>query len=481
MFLSGCAKEISFFETGEAVEINFNGAKLFITADENDYYLPKVSSLTPNYIEVDAPKNIEVYINGQLFGEETSELLINEISNDSKIEIEMKDTKTNTSITKEVQTYPSWAPKFIVENMDEENIIDGYFYFTIDKWLLKVDANGRIVFSWFLNEYVLNFNRFEIDNKVFYSYNQKNYDKGNVLSGVGYVPSMNVVLDENWRIIDIVELMKNSETIKYDTPLDSHEFIVLGENHYLMLGYYGETVFNIPSDIDHSEFGVRVCANVIQEVKNGELVWEWNSTNYPELYGMTLKPFADYYNLNYQWDDYIHMNSIDVDNDGNYILSMRSLSSIVKIDSTSGEILWILGGKGDQFNLTNHQKLSMQHYARRTKDGSITVFDNGTDLKAIEDETFSYGQTRIAEYYLDEEQKKLISFNEYKIDQQYSQIMGNADKLSQDIFVIGWGGRTTQSPLLSVIDFKNKKPIFNIVYPKITFESDTYRALFYKE
>ena len=41
--------------------------------------------------------------------------------------------------------------------------------------------------------------------------------------------------------------------------------------------------------------------------------------------------------------------------------SFRNIDSILKIERGTGKILWILGGKGDHFGLTEEQKFSRQH------------------------------------------------------------------------------------------------------------------------
>lgn len=42
-------------------------------------------------------------------------------------------------------------------------------------------------------------------------------------------------------------------------------------------------------------------------------------------------------------------------------------------------MIWILGGRRNQFVFTNDLRFSRQHDIRRLANGNITLFDNGND------------------------------------------------------------------------------------------------------
>lgn len=99
-----------------------------------------------------------------------------------------------------------------------------------------------------------------------------------------------------------------------------------------------------------------VVANVIQGFKEGKLFFEWDSTDYPELYEESIE-YNDFSNSSNLPADYAHLNSMDLDRSNNALLcSFRDLDSVMKIDIETGKILWKLGGKGDSFNLSAEQK-----------------------------------------------------------------------------------------------------------------------------
>ena len=447
--------------------VNINGAIFELDSDTNKIYeLPQLRVDALNYASIeDGETRYSVLLNGNPLGAEKTEFALEEIGCDKYISLEIKDLQTGQLTKSSIRTYPLAAPQFIAEQFSDK-INSGTYYFTLDNYLLKTDTQGNIVFYWYLGQTVLDFKKHKLPEENLYSF-ALGSTEGLRLGDVGYVPAREIVMDEEYNVIDDIPYLLENETVRARSLLDSHDFMILGRGHYVVMGYYGKTVFNIPDELPHAKYGTRVAAIIIQEIKDNKVVWQWDSTNYPELYYMSTT--ADYYNKNEQWNDYAHMNSIDIDpDDGNYICSFRNLSTILKIDSLTGDIIWALGGALDEFGLTDEQKPSYQHHARYTPDGSITIFDNGNDLH----------QSRVVEYWLDEDNKELLKFQEYIVGQEFSSTMGSAQKLNDDIFAIGWGGRDTKSPVFSVIDFGEEVPIFHVVYPVGGFSQNSYRVYY---
>ena len=55
--------------------------------------------------------------------------------------------------------------------------------------------------------------------------------------------------------------------------------------------------------------------------------------------------------------DFFHINSVDLDGDGNLLVSGRSTHTVYKLDR-SGAILWRLGGKRSDFDDGRRQRSS---------------------------------------------------------------------------------------------------------------------------
>lgn len=98
-----------------------------------------------------------------------------------------------------------------------------------------------------------------------------------------------------------------------------------------------------------------------------------------------------------------HINSVDKNADGDYLVSARHTSTVYKIAGQSspsgkdpGEIIWHLGGKKNEFQLRNAVDtnasafiFSYQHYARFIP-GGIRIWDNANSEATESDETDIY-------------------------------------------------------------------------------------------
>ncbi|MEO8294151.1 MAG: arylsulfotransferase family protein [Gemmatimonadota bacterium] len=118
----------------------------------------------------------------------------------------------------------------------------------------------------------------------------------------------------------------------------------------------------------------QVMASVVQHIsKDGQLLFEWNSFDHFQI---TDLPLADRTGPNV---NFTHGNGLELDDDGNLIVSFRSLSEITKINTTTGDIMWRLGGLQNQFTFLNDPKgyFERQHGLRKAAPGMIQVLDNG--------------------------------------------------------------------------------------------------------
>ena len=403
-------------------------------------------------------------------GGETLYLRLDKLHKDHGIEVSLTNTRTGEVSENYLRTLPVTFPDMIVSGES-----DGFFYTAVKDYMFKMNGGGSIVFYKHAPG-AHDFKRTEIDGKARYSYamDQTHWDNP-YPSGAYTFYSKHVVLDEGYNIIDIVPYMMESDAVPANYPLDMHDFTILDDGHYLVGGYIPKRVTNIPGDVPHSAFGARVIASVLQEIKDGRLVWEWDSTDHPELYAYS-SVNNDYYNERFQWSDYIHWNSTTVDpRDDHIVCSFRNVDAIMKIHRTTGNILWILGGKGDQFGLSSDQKFSKQHFARFTGNGALTLFDNAT----VDDEAQgATGLSRAIELVLDEENRTVLQFRDYAVDRQYSSYMASAQRVDgdKDVFLMGWGGRDTPNALFSEVDFTGSRIIFELIYPADDPGNHTYRA-----
>jgi Arylsulfotransferase (ASST) len=115
------------------------------------------------------------------------------------------------------------------------------------------------------------------------------------------------------------------------------------------------------------------------DVETGKLLFQWRASEH--------LPFNEAYRSREghgtrssdPWD-FFHINSIDKDEKGNFLISSRYYFSLTYIDGRSGDIIWKLGGKDNMFKDLSDgaaTNMSWQHHARWREGGkSITLFDN---------------------------------------------------------------------------------------------------------
>lgn len=172
-------------------------------------------------------------------------------------------------------------------------------------------------------------------------------------------------LDSNFNVINKI-YGANGYSVDFHemqiTP-DHHVFIIADDNEVIDM-----TVYN-PSYSTHAT----VLGSVIQEFDpDGNLVFEWKSFDH------VAPNEAQHINLGSSYIDYIHTNAIEVDNDGNILVSNRHLDQVNKISTSTGNFIWRMGGVMNQFTFTNDpEKFTFQHDIRRLANGNVTLWDNG--------------------------------------------------------------------------------------------------------
>ena len=137
--------------------------------------------------------------------------------------------------------------------------------------------------------------------------------------------------------------------------------------------------------------------------------------------------------------EYVHVNSVFEDTDGNLIISARGTSQVIKISRPGGQVLWKLGGKSNQFQFINDPfaQLCGQHTASRLENGNLLVFDNGQNCWPV---LAARGDlTRVVEYRLDEQALEAELVWSYTQDGAYTTSQGSAQRLPNGNTLIGWG------------------------------------------
>lgn len=134
--------------------------------------------------------------------------------------------------------------------------------------------------------------------------------------------------------------------------------------------------------------------------------------------------------------DYFHINSITEDGDGALLVSARHTNAVYRLDRSTGEVEWTLGGSASDFEMGEGAVFSWQHDAHRAPDGTLTMFDNHAHGGTADE------SSRGLRLMLDEEAMTAEVATEYLPPaDRVSGSMANAQQLPQGNMLIGWGAR----------------------------------------
>lgn len=174
-----------------------------------------------------------------------------------------------------------------------------------------------------------------------------------------YVGAKLVIFDDYGQTTEHFYLLNGVEN-----PIDPHDAVVFDHNHYIIETSIGESEEEV---MQHS---------YIQEVKDGAILWEFCSANYPDLMEERYVVGDNDISLDDR-GDYMHFNSFALDSkDNNLLVSYRNQSAIFKIDRTTGEILWKCGGNHSDFDMSQIEPFSYQHSISLQGD-HLLLFNNG--------------------------------------------------------------------------------------------------------
>jgi outer membrane protein assembly factor BamB len=195
-----------------------------------------------------------------------------------------------------------------------------------------------------------------------------------------------------------------------------------------------------------------IVGDVVERITSaGEVTFAWDSLQHLSIDNIDLISTT----LDRPAVDFTHGNSIDVMDDGNYLVSFRDMSQVIKLDSTTGAMLWKLGGKDGQFTFVNDplNGFSCQHGAREMPNGDIILFDDGDGHMPA--------QSRAVEYQLDTTAMTATLVWSAEDDPAlYCYIFGYADRLANGHTVVAYG--TTEH--IQEVD-ENGKVVWDIADP----------------
>jgi hypothetical protein len=232
---------------------------------------------------------------------------------------------------------------------------------------------------------------------------------------------------------------------------DMHEFHITPDNTALVI-----TARSMPYDL--RELGgpengwLQDCFFQELNIETGELLFQWSaSEHFPANATMEAQNncivdpnarFAGCGNDENSSFDFFHLNSVEKDSLGNYLISARNTWAISYIDGKTGDVLWTLGaGKVNDFEDVSDvpgaaTTFSWQHHARWLEEGkSLSFFNN--NFHRLGDLPGDSGG-RIMD--LDVANKKVKLRHAYNHpNHMRPESQGNAQRLDNGNLMVGWG------------------------------------------
>ncbi len=204
-----------------------------------------------------------------------------------------------------------------------------------------------------------------------------------------------------------------------------------------------------------------VADTLLQEIdlKTGLVMYEWHSLDHVPMQSSynSARPTS----RKEPFDDF-HINSIDVEQDGDLLVSSRNTWAAYDLDAKTGQVRWTLGGKHSSFKEGPRAATAWQHDARQQPNGAITFFDNGATPQV-------HPQSRAVEVTLDMASMTATLTRSYEHSNPLvAGSQGNVQALPGGDWMVGWG----QAGYVSEVDATGQV-LFNAHLPP---EWESYRA-----
>jgi hypothetical protein len=293
---------------------------------------------------------------------------------------------TGTNTTGPLSQYKSrpdiYAPSMNITVHEEDRVVPGYIfiapYQTFQPGIYIYDNFGNLVYSGFGGTgggpshmfHVTEVNGSQVMAYITGAQNE------------GYVRGYGVVMDNTFTTITSV---KSGGGV---ANFDEHEFNVVDGGRNVLMTLYNPVQYDLTDwDVSTGQGWLMNCMFQELELGTNRVLFEWSALDYVAITETTVAPNSTEVsgsglNPTSPWD-WFHINSVDKNADGDYLVSARHVSTIYKISGHDGHIIWRLGGSMSDFSFPPEVSFSFQHDARWREENAttsiISLFDNGSN------------------------------------------------------------------------------------------------------
>jgi len=330
--------------------------------------------------------------------------------------------------------------------VDADSVAPGYVYFDVQ--LLGFGPALPVVGYTEIVDNEGNIRYFDRATDGNYTHNFQPFDNAHL---IGYdingaiISTQYVLVDTNFVPVDTISAPQIDD---HYYRIDTHEFLIDDDGYYWIEAHY-DSVMDMSQYFEgaSTEFDVGADAIMKLDPVTHDAVWTWKSLDHLDEI-----PFTDSYDTT-RWitnmqgnpatsGEHLHTNAIEVDTDGNILISNRFTSTVAKIrvdpgQPDDGDVMWKLGGgPGNQFTFlgtTPDSAFDAQHDVRRWPNGEISVYDNGTGAS----------DSSLAKYFVVDEDNMTAEmvwhYHRPNMTQGYSFATGSNRRLDNGNTIICWG------------------------------------------
>jgi hypothetical protein len=196
-------------------------------------------------------------------------------------------------------------------------------------------------------------------------------------SGAGLGAGEDVIENSSYREVAVVHAANGLSA-------DLHEFRLTPQGTALITAYY--PVYWDATAL-HMASRQIVLDSVVQEIdiKTGLLLFQWDSLDHVPLTD-TYEPAVNSAGAPF---DYFHINSVQLQQNGNLLISARNTWAAYEVDHETGAITWALGGRNSSYKLGSGAQFAFQHDVRlhTDTDPTVTLFDDGAGPPKVHEQS----------------------------------------------------------------------------------------------
>lgn len=263
---------------------------------------------------------------------------------------------------------PADLPSYRAEGSDPS---PGYVVFAAGPYGIVVDNTGRVVW----------YHRFEIGPGLsFQAQPNGRY--------AARPPSTTAGVAGHWAEID--PLGNLTRTLACARGLDAriHDLIAQPDGSFWLFCDELRTV-DLSSTGGSSQIGA--LGSDVQHIgADGTVLFDWSPFDHLVLDWRDIKAS----DVNAGVINWTHANALDLDDEGNLLISYRNPSELIKIDTRTGAVVWVMGGPANQFrsDYDAPPAFARQHGLRVSGPRQLQVLNNLGDPAASHAERYDYDE-----------------------------------------------------------------------------------------